>query len=69
MRALEEAREAEERRMDQRNALLCTVVANCHRDPKIKRTPYRVEDFMPRQRPRSREELLTKVRLFCGSIN
>lgn len=68
MRALEEAREAHERRMDARFALLCSVVANCHREPKVRRTPYKVEDFMPRHRPRSRDELLAKLRMFCGSL-
>ena len=68
MRALEEAREDSERRMDARFALFCSVLANVHRDPKERRTPYKFEDFMPRPRPRTREELLAKLRQFSGSL-
>lgn len=67
MRALEEAKEAQERRMDARFALLCSVFANSRRDPKQR--PYRVEDFMPRHhnRPKTREELEAKIRSFCDA--
>lgn len=53
-----------EKRNDARFALLCSVVANCHRDPKTKRQAYRVEDFMPRERPQTREALLLKIKSF-----
>lgn len=67
MRALEEVREAEERRIDARFALVCSVLANCHRN--AKQRPYRVEDFMPKHynRPKTREELEAKIRSFCGA--
>lgn len=67
MRALEEVREAEERRMDSRFAMLCCVIANANRNPKQR--PYRIQDFMPRQRnkPTTREELEAKIRAFCDT--
>lgn len=67
MRALEEAREGDERRIDARFALVCCVLANCNRDSKQR--PYRVEDFMPKHhnRPKNREELEAKIRNFCGA--
>lgn len=54
--------------MDARFALLCSVFANCHRDPKTKRQPYTVDDFMPRERPQTREALLLKLKAFTGSM-
>lgn len=68
MRALEAARAAEERRMDARFGLVCAVLANCHRDPKARRQPYTVEDFMPRERPRTQADLVARIRMMCGSL-
>lgn len=68
MRTFQEVFESREKRDDARFALLCSVVANCHRDPKTKRQPYRVEDFMPRERPQTREALLLKLKAFTGSM-
>ena len=67
MRALEEVHETEERRMDARFGLVCSVIANCNRA--ANQRPYRVEDFMPKpraSRPQTREELEAKVRSFCS---
>lgn len=30
---------------DTLNAQMCTVLANCHRNPKIKREPFKLSDF------------------------
>lgn len=67
MRALEEAQEAQERRIDARFAMLASILANQNRGKSQR--PYRVEDFMPKHhsRPRSREELEAKIRSFCGA--
>lgn len=35
------------KRQDQRAALVACLIANANRDPKKRRQPYRVEDFMP----------------------
>ncbi len=43
-----EAQEIREERVDCRAALICAVLANCHRDPKSR--PLRPADFMPRKR-------------------
>ena len=65
----EEAREAEERRMDMRFALLCAVVANCHRNPKARRAHrIRSKTSCLAGRPRSREELLARIRGMCSSL-
>lgn len=55
--------------MDARFALLCSVFANCHRDPKRKKQPYTPLDFMPRERPRTRDELVAKLKLFSVSAH
>lgn len=68
MRPFREVFESQEKRMDARFALLCSVFANCHRDPKTKRQPYTVDDFMPRERPQTREALLLKLKAFAGSM-
>ena len=68
MRAFQKIYESIEKRHDARFALLCTVVANCHRDPKVKRQPYKIEDFMPRERPQTRAELVARLRAFSGSL-
>jgi len=33
-------------------ALICSVIANTHRDPKKKRTPFTPDDFLPSSRKR-----------------
>ncbi len=38
---------AREERNDYRAALICSVLANIHRDEKRRREPYRPQDFMP----------------------
>jgi hypothetical protein len=67
MQALDEVYEAEERRMDARFALVCCTLANIHRG-KSKRT-FRVEDFMPKDRPKTPEELDGKIRRFAREVN
>jgi hypothetical protein len=60
--ALREAREAADRREDARFALVCSVLANCHRDPKRRARPYQVEDFMPRSNEHSQKEFDAKLK-------
>lgn len=69
MHALRDAYEARERREDARFALICAVLANCHRDPKRRPQPYQVEDFLPRSRPQTREEFDTKLKQFAHGVN
>ena len=65
MHALREAHEARERRADARFALVCAVLANCHRDPKRRSRPYQVEDFMPGgDRPTTQAEFDAKLKNF-----
>jgi len=65
---LQAAYEVEQSRIDARFALVCAVFANCHRDPKRRRKPYSVEDFMPRKAPQTRDELVARLRAFSGSL-
>lgn len=67
MQALDEVYQAEERRMDARFALLASVLANCHRG-KNKR-PFTTEDFMPKERPRTQEQLESRINRFARSMN
>jgi hypothetical protein len=39
-------------------ALVCSVIANCHKDPKQK--PFKPEDFMPRK-PQTQKEQMQMV--------
>lgn len=39
-----------ERRLDRRAALICSVIANVNRNKKKRSKPYGVEDFMPREK-------------------
>ena len=43
----EERRQEHEEHEDYRTALICTVIANCHRDPK--KRAFQVKDFMPKK--------------------
>jgi hypothetical protein len=43
--------EAKRRDAWDRTAFACAVLANCHRDPKRKRSPYTINDFHPLARP------------------
>ena len=45
--ALCERRALIERRADSRAALIASVIANVHRDPQQRPSPYTVEDFLP----------------------
>lgn len=69
MAALREEWEQRERRNDARFALVCAVLANCHRDPKRRPNPYQVEDFMPQSRPKTKEEFDAKLAQFAQGIN
>lgn len=69
MDALHESWKARERRDDARFALLCAVLANCHRDPKRRPKPYQVEDFMPEKRPKTRAEHEARLRQFAHAMN
>ncbi|MGB0745222.1 MAG: phage tail assembly protein T [Opitutales bacterium] len=66
MQALDEAYEAQERRMDARFALVCSTLANIHRGKG--KPAYRVEDFLPKQRPKTQEELEAKVERFARAM-
>lgn len=66
--ALRQEWEQRERRSDARFALVCAVLANCHRDPKRRPRPYEVEDFLPRERPKTAEELDRKIRQFARGM-
>ncbi len=33
-----------------RSGIVASVIANCHRDPKKRKKPYKVEDFMPQDK-------------------
>lgn len=70
MQALDEAYEAHEHRMDARFAQLCAAVYNSHpTDPKKPRQAVKPEQFMPRQRPRTPEELEAKINRFARAMN
>lgn len=55
-----------------RAGLLAATLANVHRDPKRKRTPYRVEEFLPElmrhDEPESEDALTARWRLYKESI-
>ena len=69
MHALRTAHEAAERRIDARFALVCAVLANVNRDPKRSPQPYAVEDFMPGQRPQTRQEFDARLANFTTWLN
>jgi len=58
----------EQKKLDSRAALICTVLANINRNPKKKRKPFTVEDFMPKhekeKQVKSAEEMLETVKLW-----
>ena len=62
------------RRMDLAAALVASVLANIHRDPKRRRQPYTVEDFLPqydrpaprRQTPEETVELVAMLNAMFG---
>jgi hypothetical protein len=60
----------ENERADRRAALICCVIANLKRDPKRKRTAYKVDDFMPKEKKKmSANQLATMLEAFtlaCG---
>ena len=44
-----------------RNGILCSILANCHRDPKVKRDPFKPKDFM--RGPGEPERVLTEAEI------
>tara|TARA_R110001632_G_scaffold42945_2_gene108695 strand:+ start:259 stop:405 length:147 start_codon:yes stop_codon:yes gene_type:complete len=42
--------------------MVCTIIANVNRDSKARRKPYQISDFMPRKKPTSKKELITKIK-------
>lgn len=44
---------------DQRAALICSVVANCHRDKKQK--AFKVSDFMPKEKKKQTNEQMLGI--------
>ena len=61
-----------ERAQDYRAALICSVLANIHRDPKKKVNPFEAQDFMPNpkkvSRKMSEQEMLTQLELMNASF-
>ena len=58
---------ADRERQDYRAALVCTVVANAHRDSKQK--PYRPQDFMPKKkRSKTAQEMLEHVKVLHKAL-
>ncbi len=56
---------------DYRAALICQVVANCHRNPKVTPRPWKASDFMPakkkkKQTPEDMYEVLKEITLMHG---
>ena len=58
----------EQKKLDGRTALICTVLANINRNPKKKSKAFTVEDFMPKyekeRKVKSAEEMLETVKLW-----
>ena len=58
----------EQKKLDSRTALICTVLANINRNPKKKSKAFTVEDFMPKyekaKETKSAEEMLETVKLW-----
>ena len=58
----------EQKKLDSRTALICTVLANINRNPKKKSKSFTVEDFMPKyekaKETKSAEEMLETVKLW-----
>jgi hypothetical protein len=56
-----EAHGTKEERLDYRAALICAVLANCHRNPKAK--PFQPRDFMPqKQHEQTPEDMMAMIR-------
>ena len=51
--ALVKQHQADERRLDYRAALICSTLANIHRNRKKKAQPFKPQDFMPDTRKAS----------------
>jgi len=58
----------EQKKLDSRTALICTVLANINRNPKKKSKAFTVEDFMPKyekvKETQTAEEMLETVKLW-----
>ena len=58
----------EQKKLDGRAALICTVLANINRNPKKRSKAFTVEDFMPKyekeRKVKSAEEMLETVKLW-----
>jgi hypothetical protein len=44
------------------------VIANCNRDSKKKKSPYKIDDFMPTKKPKTKQEVIKKVKQFMQSV-
>ena len=64
-----DAYEEQQKREDARFALVCSVLAEINRDPKSRKTPYRVEDFMPHKKTESLESKLKKFKGYLRAVD
>lgn len=53
--ALSEQYIQEQENQDLRTALICSLLANIHRDTKKRHKPYEPKDFMPQRRPKKQK--------------
>lgn len=59
----------EQKRLDSRVALIAALIANANRDPKRRKKPYAVEDFMPKERQRkSANQMLETVKVLHAAF-
>lgn len=59
-----------EERADVRAGIVAAVVANTHRNPKRRKKPYEVKDFMPKwgRREDTRETLMQKMSMIAAAF-
>lgn len=54
------------KRQDQHAALVACLIANANRDPKKKRQPFKIEDFMPGEKPEQSPEQQAAILMFAS---
>ena len=67
LKKLQDAYIEREKKEDQRFAMLAMVIANANRNPKTKKSAYKIEDFMPKYRS-SAKDMEAKVRAFSTLV-
>jgi len=74
LNSLTRAYNADQKNKDYRAALICTILANIHRDPKKKVKPFEPEDFFPSlaskkpQKELTEEEMMTRLKLMNAAF-